>query len=100
MHGLENEMERRTVTYTTWNLSAKKAEAKSWHPLTFTSDNSGPEEIEGIKVRFLCLYIAVQSGLRFVFFLVTMFVLNPIFITPDKLINLLVLLFSFFLHSG
>lgn len=69
MHGLENEMERRTVTYTTWNLSAKKAEAKSWHPLTFTSDNSGPEEIEGIKVRFLFLYnIAVQSGLRFVFF--------------------------------
>ncbi|CAE5962431.1 unnamed protein product [Arabidopsis arenosa] len=49
MHGLENEMERRTVTYTTWNLSAKKAEVKSWHPLTFTSDNSGPEEIEGIK---------------------------------------------------
>ncbi|AEE33950.1 Core-2/I-branching beta-1,6-N-acetylglucosaminyltransferase family protein [Arabidopsis thaliana] len=49
MRGLENEMERRTVTYTTWNLSAKKAEAKSWHPLTFTSDNCGPEEIEGIK---------------------------------------------------
>ncbi|CAN8240776.1 unnamed protein product [Cochlearia groenlandica] len=49
MHGLESEMERRTVTYTTWNLSAKKAEAKSWHPLTFTSDNSGPEEIDEIK---------------------------------------------------
>ncbi|CAH2048002.1 unnamed protein product [Thlaspi arvense] len=49
MRGLESEMERRTVTYTTWNLSAKRAEAKSWHPLTFTSDTSGPEEIQGIK---------------------------------------------------
>jgi hypothetical protein len=64
MRGLENEMERRTVTYTTWNLSAKKAEAKSWHPLTFTSDNCGPEEIEGIKVPFLFLY-TVQSSLWF-----------------------------------
>lgn len=51
MRGLESEMERRTVTYTTWNLSAKKAEAKSWHPLTFTSENSGPEEIQEIKVQ-------------------------------------------------
>lgn len=49
MRGLESEMERRTVTYTTWNLLAKKAEAKSWHPLTFTSDNSGAKEIEEIK---------------------------------------------------
>lgn len=53
MRGLESEMERRTVTYTTWNLAAKKAEAKSWHPLTFTSENFGPVEIEEIKVLFL-----------------------------------------------
>lgn len=66
MRGLENELERRTVTYTTWNLSAKKAEAKSWHPLTFTSDTAGPEEIQGIQVYFLIL--------------ITVFVLTPIFI--------------------
>ncbi|XP_010476143.1 PREDICTED: uncharacterized protein LOC104755457 [Camelina sativa] len=49
MQGLESEMERRTVTYTVWNVSATKYEAKSWHPVTFTFENSGPEEIKEIK---------------------------------------------------
>ncbi|CAE5957243.1 unnamed protein product [Arabidopsis arenosa] len=49
MQGLESEMERRTVTYTVWNVSGTKYEAKSWHPVTFTLENSGPEEIKEIK---------------------------------------------------
>lgn len=52
MQGLESEMERRTVTYTVWNVSGTKYEAKSWHPVTFTFANSGPEEIKEIKVHF------------------------------------------------
>ncbi|XP_010533794.1 PREDICTED: uncharacterized protein LOC104809482 [Tarenaya hassleriana] len=49
MRGLENEIERRTLTYTVWNLSAAKAETKSWHPITFTSENAGPKQINEIK---------------------------------------------------
>jgi hypothetical protein len=54
MQGLESEMERRTVTYTVWNVSGTKYEAKSWHPVTFTLENSGPEEIKEIKVQSFC----------------------------------------------
>lgn len=75
MRGLESEMERRTVTYTTWNLSAKKAEAKSWHPLTFTSENSGPEEIEEIKVQTF----SSVFGLDISVFRVNVFVVHPCF---------------------
>ena len=35
--------------YNNTNSLVKKAEAKSWHPLTFTSDNSGANEIEEIN---------------------------------------------------
>ncbi|KAF3451755.1 hypothetical protein FNV43_RR07851 [Rhamnella rubrinervis] len=49
MSGLEGELERRTVTYTSWNLSATKMETKGWHPTTFTYANSGPEKIKEIK---------------------------------------------------
>uniref|UniRef100_A0A1J3DFU9 Core-2/I-branching beta-1,6-N-acetylglucosaminyltransferase family protein n=1 Tax=Noccaea caerulescens TaxID=107243 RepID=A0A1J3DFU9_NOCCA len=49
MRGLESEMERRTLTYTVWNISGTKYEAKSWHPVTFTFENSGPEDIQEIK---------------------------------------------------
>ncbi|KAG2300965.1 hypothetical protein Bca52824_037437 [Brassica carinata] len=46
MRGLESEMEPRTLTYTVWNVSGTKHEAKSWHPVTFTFGNSGPEDIQ------------------------------------------------------
>ncbi|KAG2259919.1 hypothetical protein Bca52824_079213 [Brassica carinata] len=49
MRGLESEMEPRTLTYTVWNVSGTKHEAKSWHPVTFTFGNSGPEDIQEIK---------------------------------------------------
>ncbi|XP_048323387.1 glycosyltransferase BC10 isoform X2 [Ziziphus jujuba] len=49
MSELESELERRTLTYTSWNLSATKMETKGWHPTTFTYANSGPEKIREIK---------------------------------------------------
>ncbi|KAF3498492.1 hypothetical protein DY000_02057848 [Brassica cretica] len=49
MRGLESEVEPRTLTYTVWNVSGTKHGAKSWHPVTFTFENSGPEDIQEIK---------------------------------------------------
>ncbi|KAH0916529.1 hypothetical protein HID58_030975 [Brassica napus] len=49
MRGLESEMERRTLTYTVWNVSGSKYETQTWHPVTFTFENSGPGQIKEIK---------------------------------------------------
>ncbi|CDY66259.1 BnaAnng21940D [Brassica napus] len=49
MRGLESEMEPRTLTYTVWDVSGSKHGAKSWHPVTFTYENSGPEDLQEIK---------------------------------------------------
>ncbi|XP_020222044.1 glycosyltransferase BC10 [Cajanus cajan] len=49
MHGLEGELERRTLTFTLWNQSATKMENKGWHPFTFTYSNAGPQRIKEIK---------------------------------------------------
>ncbi|CAN8305418.1 unnamed protein product [Cochlearia groenlandica] len=49
MRGLESEIDRRTLTYTVWNVSGTKYQAKSWHPVTFTSENTGPAQINQIK---------------------------------------------------
>ncbi|XP_027363551.1 glycosyltransferase BC10-like [Abrus precatorius] len=49
MHGLEGELERRTLTYTLWNQSATKMENKRWHPITFTYANAGPQRIKDMK---------------------------------------------------
>ncbi|XP_056849293.1 glycosyltransferase BC10-like [Raphanus sativus] len=49
MRGLESEMERRTLTYTVWNVSGSKYETQTWHPVTFTFKNSGPGQIKEIK---------------------------------------------------
>lgn len=50
MNELEVELERRTLTYTEWNLSATKMENKGWHPITFTYATAGPQKINQIKV--------------------------------------------------
>lgn len=50
MSDLEGELERRTVTYTSWNQSATKMETKGWHPFTFSYANAGPEQMQKIKV--------------------------------------------------
>ncbi|XP_058723750.1 glycosyltransferase BC10-like [Vicia villosa] len=49
LHGLEGELERRTVTYTLWNQSATKTDNKGWHPITFSYANAGPRKIKEIK---------------------------------------------------
>lgn len=49
MHGLEGELERRTLTYTLWNQSATKMENKGWHPMTFSYSSAGPQRIKEIK---------------------------------------------------
>lgn len=45
----EDELERRTLTYTLWNNSATKTESKGWHPMTFTHANAAPQKIKEIK---------------------------------------------------
>lgn len=50
MSELESELERRTVTFTSWNLSATKMENKAWHPFTFNYADACPKKIKEIKV--------------------------------------------------
>lgn len=47
MSELEGELERRTLTYTQWNLSTTGNQ--NWHPLTFSYANAGPQQIKEIK---------------------------------------------------
>ncbi|CAL1397565.1 unnamed protein product [Linum trigynum] len=49
MKDLEQELERRTVTYTEWNQPANKMENTGWHPTTFTYASAGPKKIKAIK---------------------------------------------------
>ncbi|XP_038691995.1 glycosyltransferase BC10-like isoform X2 [Tripterygium wilfordii] len=49
MMELEGDLERRTLTYTWWSQSAAKMNDKSWHPMTFSYANAGPQQIKGIK---------------------------------------------------
>ncbi|KAK9285452.1 hypothetical protein L1049_024645 [Liquidambar formosana] len=49
MHGLEDELERRTLTYTLWNQSATSKGRRAWHPTTFNYTNAGPQQIKEIK---------------------------------------------------
>ncbi|CAA2993801.1 Glycosyl transferase, family 14 [Olea europaea subsp. europaea] len=49
MNNLEAQLERRTVTYTVWNLSATKMDNKGWHPLTFSYADAGTQHIKRIK---------------------------------------------------
>lgn len=49
MSDLEGELERRTVTYTSWNQSTTNMETKGWHPFTFNYANAGPQQLQKIK---------------------------------------------------
>ncbi|CAN1165707.1 Glycosyltransferase BC10 [Linum perenne] len=49
MRGVEDELERRTVTYTEWDQAANKMENTGWHPTTFTYASAGPQKIKTIK---------------------------------------------------
>ncbi|XP_066309463.1 glycosyltransferase BC10-like isoform X2 [Miscanthus floridulus] len=47
--GLEDELDRRTLTYTSWNQSSNPKDKMTWHPMTFEYDTSSPEHINAIK---------------------------------------------------
>ncbi|NP_001295274.1 Glycosyltransferase BC10-like isoform 2 [Zea mays] len=47
--GLEDELERRTLTYTSWNQSSNPKDKMTWHPMKFEYDTSSPEHINAIK---------------------------------------------------
>lgn len=47
---LDNELERRAVTYTLWNQSTIKAKRRSWHPLTFDYADAAPQKLRETKV--------------------------------------------------
>ncbi|XP_048490432.1 glycosyltransferase BC10 isoform X2 [Beta vulgaris subsp. vulgaris] len=49
MMGLENELERRTLTYTLWNESASRMEGTGWHPVTFSYSAATPQRIQELK---------------------------------------------------
>lgn len=49
MRGLEEELERRTLTYTLWNQSTNKIDMQGWHPVTFKHADVGARLIKNIK---------------------------------------------------
>ncbi|XP_068658087.1 glycosyltransferase BC10-like [Aristolochia californica] len=49
MSELEDELERRTITYTSWNESATEMEGNRWHPMKFGYNDASPEHIKQIK---------------------------------------------------
>ncbi|CAK9315461.1 unnamed protein product [Citrullus colocynthis] len=49
IRGLENELERRTLTYSTWNSSIPKGDKRSWHPVTFHHPDATPLRMKEIK---------------------------------------------------
>ncbi|EEE55233.1 hypothetical protein OsJ_03110 [Oryza sativa Japonica Group] len=49
INGHENELERRTLTYTSWNQSSDPKDKMTWHPMTFEYESASPEQINSIK---------------------------------------------------
>ncbi|KAF6173860.1 hypothetical protein GIB67_039811 [Kingdonia uniflora] len=49
MGEFEDELERRTLTYTSWNESKAKMEKTGWYPVTFRYTTAGPQQIREIK---------------------------------------------------
>uniref|UniRef100_A0A1D1XVY1 Protein translocase subunit SecA 1 n=2 Tax=Anthurium amnicola TaxID=1678845 RepID=A0A1D1XVY1_9ARAE len=49
MTELEDELERRTVTYTFWNHTSSRKEKQDWHPITFEYADANPRHIKEIK---------------------------------------------------
>ncbi|KAG0462707.1 hypothetical protein HPP92_021183 [Vanilla planifolia] len=49
MGELDDQLERRTLTYTLWNSSNNATDKQSWHPVTFQYGNASPKEINKIK---------------------------------------------------
>ncbi|XP_065879067.1 glycosyltransferase BC10-like [Euphorbia lathyris] len=49
MAELDDELERRTLTYTVWNQTTAKLDSRGWHPFTFLYANASPQKIKEIK---------------------------------------------------
>lgn len=49
IRGYEDEIERRTLTFTQWDQAGKNRERKGWHPVTFALSDTSDELISGIK---------------------------------------------------
>ncbi|THU62260.1 hypothetical protein C4D60_Mb01t03260 [Musa balbisiana] len=49
MSHLEDELERRTLTYTSWNQSLDTKDKRSWHPKTFEFPDANLEQIMEIR---------------------------------------------------
>lgn len=49
MNDFEFELERRTLTYTSWNQSSGNPKGDAWHPYTFSYATSGPQQIKDIR---------------------------------------------------
>jgi hypothetical protein len=65
--GLEEELTRRSVTHSAWDLSSSKdRKRRGWHPVTYKVSDATPALIKSIKVHFffrssvpsnLCMHI-------------------------------------------
>ncbi|XP_020519581.1 uncharacterized protein LOC18428747 isoform X2 [Amborella trichopoda] len=64
MRDLEDEVERRTLTYTSWNQSTTETEKQAWHPLTFgyrNADSHRIKEIKKMKMSFLWSLLVLRT---------------------------------------
>lgn len=60
MSHLEDELERRTLTYTSWNQSIDTKDKRSWHPKTFEFPDANLEQIMEIRVSIIyCSYLHI-----------------------------------------
>ncbi|GJX94450.1 glycosyl transferase, family 14 protein, partial [Tanacetum coccineum] len=49
MWGFEDELERRTLTYSLWNQSTETMDTQAWHPVTFGYAGASQKNIQNIK---------------------------------------------------
>lgn len=59
MSELEDELERRTLTYTLWKQSSNDKKRQSWHPVTFEYADVSPQHIN--EMRVIPFSMAVES---------------------------------------
>ena len=70
MSHLEDELERRTLTYTSWNQSIDTKDKRSWHPMTFEFPDASLEHIMEIRVSIIyCSYLHIIVQCIFLNFL-------------------------------
>ncbi|MFS7998874.1 putative glycosyl transferase, family 14 [Helianthus anomalus] len=49
MQGFEDELARRTLTYSLWNQSTETMDTQAWHPVTFSYATASQKNIQDIK---------------------------------------------------